>query len=81
MPSGGRFRVLVVPRFEIRPVTARPGILYASRDAWESVMRKSGPGSRIYLEIGVWYDGAQGNIHTSSNDAADFHTPCAQTKS
>ena len=44
-------------------------------------MRKSGPGSRIYLEIGVWYDGAQGNIHTSSNDAADFHTPCAQTKS
>ena len=44
-------------------------------------MYKSGPGNSIYLEIGVWYDEAQGSIHTSSNDVADFHTPCAQTKS
>ena len=37
-------------------------------------MRKSQPGNSIYVEIGVWYDEARGNIHIASNDVSGFHT-------
>ena len=34
----------------------------------------SGPGKSVYLEIGVWWDEAQGHIHLTAKNVEGFHT-------
>jgi hypothetical protein len=37
-------------------------------------MRASKPGKSVYLELGIWYDEAQGHIHLTAKNVPGFHT-------
>ena len=34
----------------------------------------SGPGKSVYLEVGIWWDEAQGHIHLTAKNVPGFHT-------
>jgi hypothetical protein len=34
----------------------------------------SGPGNSVYLEMGVWWDPAQGEIHLTAKNVPGFHS-------
>jgi hypothetical protein len=34
----------------------------------------SGPGKSVYLEVGIWWDEAQGQIHLTAKNVDGFHT-------
>jgi hypothetical protein len=34
----------------------------------------SGPGKSVYVEMGIWWDADQGQIHMTARDVQGFHT-------
>jgi len=37
-------------------------------------MEISKPGKSVYLEVGIWFDEGQGQIHMTAKNVAGFHT-------
>ena len=37
-------------------------------------MKTSKPGNSVYLDVGVWYDEEQGQIHLTAKNVEGFHT-------
>ena len=37
-------------------------------------MKASGPGKTVYLEVGIWWNEAQGHIHLTAKGVEGFHT-------
>ena len=34
----------------------------------------SGPGNSVYMEVGIWWNKAQGHIHLTAKNVDGFHT-------
>ena len=38
----------------------------------------SGPGKSVYMEVGIWWDESQDQIHLTAKDVKGFHTTVSQ---
>lgn len=41
----------------------------------------SGPGRSVYMEVGIWWDQQQGQIHLTAKDVEGFHTTVSNEQS